>query len=274
MNLTAALSDINLPIGALTLTTALRTLLILVIGLAVIRILLNFLNRMLKKSHTLATFSGAIRGTVKALLYILLVLILLGSLGIEVTSLIALLSVAGLSVSLALQSTLSNLAGGLMILITKPFQVGDYISVGNIEGTVSAIGLSYSTIVTVDNKEIFYPNSQLSGEKITNYNHLGKRRIDLTFTTSYDAPTATARKAIEEAIAAYPQVLSEPAPAVYVTDYGSSAISYLMRAWVKSEDYWPVRYGITETVRETFAKNNVEMTYDHLNIHMIQSEKN
>jgi len=270
MDLSSLLGDVDLPIGALTLSVALRTLLILIVGLAVIRILLNLVTKLLKKSKALASLAGTIRGTIKVLLYILLALVILGSLGIEVTSFIALLSVAGLSVSLALQSTLANLAGGLMILITKPFQVGDYISAGDTEGTVKSIGLSYSTLVTVDNKEIYFPNSQLSGEKITNYNHLGKRRIDLTFTASYDAPTATVRKAIEEAIAAYPQVLPEPAPVVYLTDYGSSAISYLMRAWVKSEDYWPVRYGITETVRDTFAKNNVEMTYDHLNIHMVQ----
>jgi len=269
MDLSSLLSNGTISLDTLTLTVALRTLLILVIGLATIRILLNFVGKLLEKSHALATLSGTIRAGLKALLYILLILIVLGSLGVEVTSLIALLSVAGLSVSLALQSTLSNLAGGLMILINKPFQVGDYISVGDSEGTVSTIGLFYSTIVTPDNKEIFFPNSQLSGEKITNYNHLGKRRIDLTFTASYDAPTAAVRRAIEEAVSAYPQVLSDPAPVVYVVDYGSSAISYSARIWVKSEDYWPTRFGITEKVRETFEKNNVEMTYDHLNIHMI-----
>lgn len=272
MDISAILSGAGLSLGALTLSAALKALLLLVIGLAAIRIVLNLTGRLLERSHALAPLAKTARSVLKVLLYILLLLVILGSLGVEVTSLIAILSVVSLSVSLALQNTLSNVAGGIMILVSKPFSAGDYVGIGDVEGTVETIGLSYSTLVTMDNKQIFLPNSQLSGAQIVNYNRLGKRRIDLTFTASYAAPTAAVRRAIEEAVAAFPQVLSAPAPVVYVADYGSSAISYSMRAWVKSDDYWDVRFGIIEEVRNTFKKHNVEMTYNHLNVHVVRDE--
>ena len=188
----------------------------------------------------------------------------------EISSFVALLSVAGLAVSLSLQNTLSNVAGGVMLLISKPFTVGDYVSCDGIEGAVRAVDLAYTTFTTVDNKEIFVPNSQIVTAKIVNYNALGRRRVDLTYTASYDAPTETVRTAILEAVAAFPQVADEPAPTVVLSEYGASSISYLVRLWVSAADYWTVYYGMNEKVRETFAAHGVEMTYDHLNVHMIK----
>ena len=167
-------------------------------------------------------------------------------------------------------AVLSNVAGGIMLLISKPFTVGDYVSCDGIEGAVRAVDLAYTTFTTVDNKEIFVPNSQIVTAKIVNYNALGRRRVDLTYTASYDAPTETVRTAILEAVAAFPQVTDEPAPTVVLSEYGASSISYLVRLWVSAADYWTVYYGMNEKVRETFAAHGVEMTYDHLNVHMIK----
>ncbi len=183
-----------------------------------------------------------------------------------VTSFIALPSVAGLAVSLALQNTLANIAGGIMIITTQPYSLGDYVSIGGTEGTVDMIRLSSTKLVTLDNKQITIPNSTVASATVTNFNRLGRRRIDLTFTASYDAPTEEVYAALREAMGRFPQLTS--APEVHLADYGASSIAYLARMWVKAEDYWTVYWGVMEAVRETFAAHRVEMTSDHLNVHL------
>ena len=266
MDVNALISDFSVNFGKLTLATALRGVLIFVLGAVSIRILLTMTDRAVTRSKTLAPLKPQIHLTTRVLLAILLVLIVLGSLGVEVTSLVALLSVAGLAVSLALQNTLANIAGGIMLLTSRPYSLGDYVSIDGAEGTVAAIGLSHCKFTTLDNKEIQIPNSQIAAAKITNFNRLGTRRIDLTFSASYDAPTEDVYAALREAMERFPQLTAEPE--VHLSEYGASSISYLARMWVKSPDYWTVYWGVLEAVRETFAAHHVEMTYDHLNVHM------
>jgi len=272
LNIEALLASagINMDLGALTLAGVLRVIALILVGMIVIRIVMNIVDRMLEKSHGLSDLRVYIRSVIKVVLWFLLILMVAGSLGIDTTSLIAMLSVAGLAVSLALQNTLSNLAGGIMLLLAKPFQVGDYIAADGVEGTVAAVDLSYTTINTVDNKEIFVPNSQLSATKVTNYSSLGKRRVDLNFTASYDAPTATVKAAIQEVLDSIPEIMQDPAPVIYLSEYQSSSIQYVVRAWSTAADYWTVYFAIQEGVRESFARNGVEMTYDHLNVHVVE----
>lgn len=254
----------------LTLGDVLRVVIMVLVGWLAIRVLMRMADRMLDRSHKVDSIKVYIRSALRIFLWFLLILMLAGTLGIEVTSIIAMLSVVGLAVSLALQSTLSNLAGGLVLLVTKPFAVGDYVEADGVSGTIAKLDLAYTTFVTPDNKEIFIPNSQLSSAKIINYNVLGRRRMDVTFTASYDAPTAQVRAAIEEALAAIPGILDDPAPAVYLSEYQSSSIEYLARLWTLSGDYWDVYYALLEGVRESFARRGVEMTYDHLNVHIVE----
>lgn len=266
-------SNAGISIGNVTLTVALQALAILVVGLILIRFLLSLLDRLLSKSASFQPLRIQIRSTVKVLLGILLVLVVLGSLGVQVTSFIALLSVAGVAISLALQSSLSNIASGIMLLTAQPYTVGDYVQIDNVDGMVELIGISYCKLTTVDNREIQIPNSLITSTKIVNYNRLGRRRMDLTFEVSYDTPTQTVRDALMEAMAAYPQILSDPAPEVHLTAYNASSISYIARLWVNAADYWTVNFGVLETAREMFAKHNVAMTYNHLNVHMIGGAK-
>ena len=270
MSVQSILSDAGVSFGALPLSVLLRGLAALLLGLLLVKLLLKLAAKLLARSKTLAAISRYLLSAARVLLYVLLALVVLGSLGVEVTSLVALLSVAGLAVSLAMQNALSNVAGGIMIFVSKPFTAGDYISADGTEGTVEAVGLSYCTVKTVDNKEIFIPNAQLSGAKIVNYNRLGRRRVDLSLTASYDTPTAAVKAAVSDAAAQFPQILPDPAPVTYLSEYGPSSISYIARVWVRAEDYWDVYYGMLEAVRETFAARGVEMTYDHLNVHMVQ----
>ena len=271
MKLDAVLSGLGLKLnlGALTLDKAVHVLLLILVGVVVIRVVLKLLDRVLARSKSLKSLSRYIHSVAKISMAVILVLMVAEDVGIHTTSLVAMLSVAGLAVSLALQNTLSNVAGGIMLLVTTPFQVGDYVEADGISGTVHAIDLSYTAILTIDGKEIFVPNSQLSGTKIINYTILGRRRVDLNFTASYDAPTATVKKAIGEVLEDIPQIIAEPAPEIHLSDYQASSIQYVVRAWTTAADYWTVYYAIQEGVREAFDRHGVEMTYDHLNVHIL-----
>ena len=269
MDINAMLSGVT--IGAITFGGVLKGIALILIGMIVIRIVMKIVDGMLDKAKNLSSLRVYIRSVVRVLLYFVLVLTVAPAFGINVTSLIALLSVAGLAVSLALQNTLSNLAGGIMVLLSKPFEVGDFVESEGITGTVAGVDLAYTTIVTVDNKEVFVPNSHISAAKIVNYNRLGKRRVDLNFTASYDAPTATVKKAIQEVVDAQGKlILTDPAPVVLLSAYLNSSIQYTVRVWVDAADYWTVYGNINEGVRESFARHNVEMTYEHVNVHLVK----
>ncbi len=271
MNVDETLSDLGVKVnlGALTLEKVMHVILLALIGVVVIRVILKLLDGMLARSKSLKSLSRYIHSVAKIAMAFILVLMVAEDVGIHTTSLVAMLSVAGLAVSLALQNTLSNVAGGIMLLVTNPFQVGDYVEADGVSGTVHAIDLSYTAILTIDGKEIFVPNSQLSGTKIVNYTVLGRRRVDLNFTASYDAPTATVKQAIGEVLEDIPQIITDPAPEIHLSDYQASSIQYVVRAWTTAADYWTVYYAIQEGVREAFDRHGVEMTYDHLNVHIL-----
>ena len=271
MNVDETLSDLGVKVnlGALTLEKVMHVILLALIGVVVIRVILKLLDGMLARSKSLKSLSRYIHSVAKIAMTFILVLMVAEDMGIHTTSLVAMLSVAGLAVSLALQNTLSNVAGGIMLLVTTPFQVGDYVEADGVSGTVHAIDLSYTAIITIDGKEIFVPNSQLAGTKIVNYTVLGRRRVDLNFTASYDAPTATVKQAIGEVLEDIPQIITAPAPEIHLSDYQASSIQYVVRAWTTAADYWTVYYAIQEGVREAFDRHGVEMTYDHLNVHIL-----
>ena len=252
--------------------TLVRTLLVFVIGYVVMKMVLKTIDRIISHNNSLNTISRYLHSCLSVIFWIILVLVTLGSLGMDMTSIIALMSVAGLAVSLALQNTLSNLAGGIMIMVSKPFSIGDYVDVDSVSGTVSMVGLVYSTLVTAENKEIYIPNSQVSSAKITNYTRLGKRRFELTFITSYDTPTERAKAALQDVVNQFPEILQDPAPVIWLSEYASSSINYIVRAWTTTEDYWNVYYRFLEAVRPAFEKHQVEMPYNHLNVHMISSK--
>lgn len=270
MSVNEIIGGISFNVGALTLGGILRVIVLILVGIIVIRMAMNLVDRMLEKSKSLSSLKAYIHSVVKVLLWFVLILIVAESLGVNTASLIALLSVAGLAVSLALQNTLSNLAGGIMLLVARPFQVGDFVEADGISGVVTAVDLSYTTINTVDNKQIFVPNSQLSAAKVINYTSMGSRRVDLTFNASYDASTEQVKAAIQEVLDAIPQIQQDPAPAILLSAYQASSIQYTVRVWSTAADYWDVYFAIQEGVRESFARHGVEMTYEHVNVHIVE----
>ena len=252
---------------ALTLSTILRALVTLVIGFVVVKIIMKLVDRALNRSRALASVRGYIHSAVRILLWALLTVIVLGSLNVPVTSIIAVFSEMCIRDR---QNTLSNFASGIVIMVSKPFVPGDYVEIDSVGGTVSTVGLVYSMLVTPENKEIYIPNSQVSAAKVINYTRLGRRRMELLFSASYDAPTEAVKAALKDAVDQFPQILSDPAPAIWLNAYKDSSIEYLVRVWTTTEDYWDVYYRLMEEVRPAFQRHQVEMPYNHLNVHLMK----
>ena len=245
----------------------LPAIIITVVGLLVIRILMNLVNRTLERSKLEKAAYSLIKSLARVVCYLLLALIVASSLNIDVTGVVALASVVTLAISLSLQNALTNVIGGFTLLSTHPFKSGDFVEVAGQAGTVSEVGIMYTKLITPDNKIVSIPNSAVVGAQIVNYTAAGTRRLDINVTASYDAPAEKVVQALLEA-AKLEQVLPDPAPFAALTEYGDSAISYTLRVWVSAADYWDVNFAILRRVREQFDASGIEMTYPHLNVHL------
>ena len=242
-------------------------LFIMVAGILIIKIVMRIVKKALEKSHLEKAAHSLIKSLIRSTLILLLGLIAASSLGIDVTGIIALASVLTLAISLSVQNLLTNIIGGFTLLYTKPFKSGDYVEIAAESGTVSEIGMTYTKLITPDNKVIYIPNSAVVAADITNYSVTGTRRVELKISASYDAPTETVLKALYEA-AQVEGVMADPAPFAAVSTYGDHAIEYTMRVWTATADYWTVYFAMNEKVRQTFKDNGISMTYPHLNVHL------
>ena len=260
----------SLSFGGVTVGKVCGAVLIFVIGYILIRLFLKLVRRMLQSTSLDEGIQKLIIRGLRVLCYFVLALTVAGSVDIPITSLVAAFSVVGLAVSLAVQGALTNLMGGIMILVTKPFVIGDYIEFGAVSGTVDRIGLIYTKLLTVDNKSVSIPNSDISNAQVVNYTSQTERRLDLTFSVSYDCPIQKVKEVLYEVMEKRPEIEKEPAPFAGVMEYQESAIQYVIRAWVKKEAFWDCRFGVMEDVKEAFDKNGIEMTYNHLNVHLMK----
>lgn len=254
----------------LTLWNLVYILVIIVAAMVVSRIVLALVDRALGKSKLDPTLIRIIRNVVKLVVGVVCVLLICETLGVEITSLIALFSVIGLALSLAAQGVLANLAGGITILGARPFRVGDFVEMDGVKGTVKEVALMYTKLDTTDNKLVYLPNKIVSEAKVLNYSKEPTRRIEITFSASYESPIPQVKAAVLERLAADPLTLAEPEPVVGVARYGASAIEYNLWVWCRGEDYWPAFYSVTEGVKQALDAAGLEMTYDHLNVHMLE----
>lgn len=254
----------------LTLWNLVYILVIIVAAMVVSRIVLALVNRALGKSKLDPTLIRIIRNVVKLVVGVVCVLLICETLGVEITSLIALFSVIGLALSLAAQGVLANLAGGITILGARPFRVGDFVEMDGVKGTVKEVALMYTKLDTTDNKLVYLPNKIVSEAKVLNYSKEPTRRIEITFSASYESPIPQVKAAVLESLAQNPLTLAEPEPVVGVARYGASAIEYNLWVWCRGEDYWPAFYSVTEGVKQALDAAGLEMTYDHLNVHMLE----
>lgn len=255
--------------GKMTLEQLLTSLIILVACLVAAKLILALTRRLTGRSKMDDRVRRYILGGVKAMLYVVVILIVAQSLGIPVTSLIALVSVFGLAVSLAIQDVLSNVAGGMVILFSKPFSIGDYIETTDGEGTVVEISLTHTKLDTYGGQRVMLPNKAVVAGKIINYSARGIRRVDHTVTASYDDATEAVRAACLRAVARTPHVLEDPAPAAVLTAYKESAVEYHVRFWADIDHFWDAYSFSLEEIRRCFAEDGLTMTYNHLNVHIL-----
>ena len=274
--ITEDISQVKNVLSGIDLYKVLSTVILAIICIVAVKVLLHLLDRFLKKGKVEKTLHAFIRTGVRILLIFLAVLIIASQLGFNVTSLVALLSVAGLAVSLAVQSSLANLAGGIQILASKPFKVGDYIDAAGINGTVLEINMIHTKLRTPDSKVIFVPNSDLAAAKLTNFSAEENRRVDIVCSASYDDAPEKVLAVLRELVSAHPKALADPEPFVRLSGYKDSCIEYTVRVWAKNEDYWDLYFDLLEQIKPRFDAAGIEMTYPHLNVHMIpdKSEEN
>lgn len=261
----------KISIGSLALDKLLSGVFALVVCLLCIWLLMKLTDKALANSKRLdGALRGFIRSVVKAAMWIITGIIVADSLGIPTTSLVALVSVAGLALSLSIQNIMSNLFSGVTLLMAKPFTAGDFVDIGGKAGTIKIVGMFYTVMDTGDNSVISIPNGDVTSSSVINYSKEPMRRVDMRFEASYDAPTAEVKAAIMDAIAADERISAEPAPFIALSAYKSSSIEYLVRIWCQNSDYWSVHYGMNERVRECFAAHSVEMSYEHMNVHILE----
>ena len=253
--------------GSLFFKKLMGTVLILVIGVLIIRVIMRLITAALEKSHLEKAAHSLILSLARAAMYVLLFLIAASQMGIDVSSIVALASVLTLALSLALQNMVSNLIGGFVILYTHPFHSGDYVEIAGQGGTVKEISMTYTVLATPDNRIISIPNSAVAAVQVVNYSSADSRRVELTVTASYDAPT---QKVLDALVLAgtVDNALLNPAPSAVIVSYDDSAIRYSLRIWVKPGDYWDVYFQVNQRIKDVFDQQGIEMTYPHLNVHL------
>ncbi len=242
---------------------------ILFFGRLLIKLILGLVNKGFSKSKVEKGVVSFSLSMIKGLLHIVLLIIIAQVLGVPTASLIALLGSAGLAIGLALQGSLSNFAGGVLIMVLKPFKVGDYIVTGSGEGTVTGIDIFYTRLKTTDNRVIVIPNGTLSNSAVTNVSKESTRRVDLKIPVSYSSDITVVRDVLKDIIAEQgDKVLEDKGIDIYVSEFGSSSVDIIYRFWVKSSDYWAVRFAVLERVKEKFETNGIEIPFNQLDVHV------
>lgn len=239
------------------------------LGLILIKFFMGFLKTVIEKSKLDPLCHRFILSIVKISAYTFLVIIALSGLGIDMTSLVAMLSVAGLAVSLSIQDSLSNISGGFILLMTKPFSVNDFVEIGDIKGTVSQISILQTKLYTIDNKQISIPNGQIASAIIVNYSACTTRRLDIIFSISYSDDFNKAKQLISDIITSHPLALDEPPPVVRLCEMADSSLNITSRVWVNTENYWTLNFDLLEQVKLAFDKEGISIPFNQLDIHMI-----
>lgn len=246
----------------------LGAILVWIIGGWVIKALVMGVSRLMDKTKMDASLKPFLKGIVNILLKVLLVITILSMLGVEMTSFIAILGAAGLAVGLALSGTLQNFAGGVLILIFKPFKVGDLIDTQGYLGTVREIQIFNTILNTPDNKTIIIPNGGLSTSSMTNYSSEEKRRVDWTFGIAYGDDADTARSVLKELCNEDPRIFKDPEVFIGLSELADSSVNFVVRAWVQAPDYWGVFFDMNEKVYKTFAKKGLNIPFPQMDVHV------
>ena len=256
----AATTGFKLIVGALIIS----------IGFKIINKIVGRFMHVLEKREVDITISKFLKSLITVSLKVILVLPVLGYWGIQLSGIAALVASAGVAIGLALQGSLSNFAGGFIILFIRPFKVGDFIETTEYDGEVDQIGLFYTTLKTVDNRQVLIPNGILSNGSLINYSANATRRVDLMFSVSYDSDTSHVKEVLTNIVENHELVLKEPKPLIRMSAHGVSSIDFVVRAWVNTPDYWTVHFDLLEQVKAKFDEENIKIPYPQMDLHVRQ----
>lgn len=244
--------------------------LIFLIGRWIARRLTNLAKRMMARADIEDTLERFLGNLLFAVLMTVVIIAAINQLGIETTSLLAVLGAAGLAVGLALQGSLSNFAAGVLIVAFRPYRVGDYIEAGGVAGTVVEVQIFTTVLKSPDNKKIIVPNSQVMDAEIVNYSANDTRRVDLVAGCGYGDDLDKVRQVLEGIVAGDSRVLAEPAPTIAILELGDSSVNFVVRPWVKSEDYWAVYFDLTEQIKKRFDAEGLSIPFPQRDVHLYQ----
>ena len=243
-------------------------LIVLVIGLWLAGLITHLIGKALVRAHMDDMLVRFLESIIKVLLQLVVVIATLSQLGVQTTSLIAILGAAGLAIGLALQNSLSNFAAGVLLLVFKPFRAGDFVEAGGVTGIVEQIRVFNSVLRTLDNREITVPNGKIYNDVITNYSARDTRRIDLVVGISYDSDIRKAKELVESIIAGDERILKDPAPTWGVMDLADSSVNLYIRPWVAASDYWVTRCDLLEVIKTNFDANGIGIPFPQMDVHL------
>jgi small conductance mechanosensitive channel len=242
---------------------------IFIIGRWVAMLVRRVVRRVMERAKVESIITGFVSSIAYIALLAFVVIAALGQLGIQTTSFIAILGAAGLAIGLALQGSLANFAAGFLMIIFRPFKVGDFIEGAGVAGVVEEIQIFTTTLKTGDNKIIIVPNAKLAGDNITNYSALETRRVDMTVGVAYDADLAHVKKVLNDIISQDERILAGPAPLVAVAELADSSVNFVVRVWTRTSDYWAVKFDMTETIKNRFDAEGIGIPFPQRDIHIV-----
>ena len=248
-------------------------LMIFIIGRIVVNILTKIMGKLMIKAKVDETLVDFVKSIAHTVLLLFVIVASLNQLGVDTTSLVALLGAAGLAIGLSLQSSLQNFAAGVMLLLFKPFKTGDYVEAGGSSGVIQKVNIFTTTMHSPDNKEIIIPNGAIYNGNIINYSARDTRRVDLVFGIGYDDDIKKAKSILEKTVLADQRVLSDPSPTIAVSELADSSVNFVVRPWVKTPDYWGVLFDLTENIKLAFDENGISIPYPQMDVHTPDSKQ-
>lgn len=263
-NLEAMFNDYVMPWGI----NIAMAIIIFIVGRMVVGVVVKLCKKLMLRASVDEMLVGFVGSILRWALLLFVIVAALDQLGVNTTSMVALLGAAGLAIGLSLQSSLGNFAAGVMLIVFRPFQKGDFVDIAGTTGSVEAIGIFTTTLVTPDNKVTIVPNGSIYGTSITNYSARDTRRVDMTFGIGYGDDIKKAKQILVDIINSDERVLDEPAPVVVLGSLGDSSINFLVRPWVNSGDYWPLLWDTNEKVKERFDAEGISIPYPQMDIHV------
>jgi small conductance mechanosensitive channel len=242
------------------------------IGKFVVSMMVRGMRKVMQKQEVDKTLETFVSNLVRMVLMVIVVVAAIGALGIETTSFIAIFGAAGLAVGLALQGSLSNFAAGVLIVLFRPYRVGDFIEGAGIAGVVEQVQILTTVLRTGDNKRIIVPNGQIMDSIITNYSANETRRVDMVVGVSYDDDLDKVRSVLEELVAADDRILDDPAVTIAVSELADSSVNFVVRPWVKTADYWGVMFDMTEAIKKRFDKEGISFPFPQQDVHLYKAD--